>query len=182
MAAQRAPEAGLIVGIEPQDAAYHLAVKNAEASPWQERIAIVKTTLEAFTPTFLFDTIFCNPPFFINSLPRQDAALAMATHADADLLPRWLGLLAPMLAPEGVLTLMAQPQDRLAMLKLAHSLGLFMVQEAFLHHSPRHTALRWLACFSLINGPVPRRPNWYIKDAAGQPDAAHAELVRAFYL
>ena len=182
MAAQRFPSAEPIHLLEPQPEAAAMARRNAEGSLWKSRIEIIQQRIEDFSPTLNYTDILCNPPFFVESLPRQDATLAHALHADKDLLERWLRRAAGWLREDGRLHLMAQPSARLSILKLSPKLGLHVNQEAFLHHSPAHPAIRWMVSLSKEEGVVPRRLVWEIKDEAGAFDTAYQNLVRPFYL
>ena len=66
MAAQRNPEL-IIDAIEIDPAAFEQARENANNTPWRERIHIFQGKVQTFAPAYKYDTIVCNPPFFINS-------------------------------------------------------------------------------------------------------------------
>ena len=182
MAAQRCPHASPIHLLEPQPEAAGLARQNAQASPWADRLSVIETRLEDYRPTLAYTDILCNPPFFVESLQRQDSTLSTALHADKDLLARWVEAALPLLAKEGRLHLMLLPEARIQVLKLCLKLGLYVWQEGFLHHSPAHAPMRWVGCLGRTDAPVPRRPNWYVKGEDGLPEPRYAELVRPFYL
>jgi len=155
---------------------------NAQASPWADRLAVIKARLEDYHPLLPYTDILCNPPFFVESLQRQDSTLSTALHADKDLLTRWVEAALPLLAEDGRLHLMLLPEARIQVLKLCLRLGLYVLQEGFMHHSPTHPPMRWVGCLGREDAPVPRRPNWYVKGEDGLPEPKYAELVRPFYL
>ena len=82
MIAQR--KDALIVGIEPDIPSYEQARENVENSPWRERVKIVNTKLQDYSPGYKFDLIVSNPPFFRQSLTGKDQRRARARH-DYDL-------------------------------------------------------------------------------------------------
>lgn len=70
-----------VLGIDIESGAAAQALDNAAASPWKERIAIEKVSLQDFiglAKPKQFDTIVCNPPYFENSkeTPKHDRTLA----------------------------------------------------------------------------------------------------------
>jgi tRNA1Val (adenine37-N6)-methyltransferase len=182
MAAQRVPKAAGFVALEPNEEAFLICQQNFEASPWASQMEVLKTRIEDYKPDSLFSDILCNPPFFVESLPRQSPALTEALHADRGLLERWITLCLDLLAAGGRLHIMALPEARLGVLKLSQKLGFYINQEGFLYHSPAHPAMRWMACLGKQDSLTARRPNWYVHDENGQHDEAYKLLVKEFYL
>ena len=90
--AQRFPEA-TVVGIDIDGAACSQARENVSSSPFSCRVGIVHTSLQDYALATgesdndgvgqQFDSIVCNPPFFINSLRSPDPQRALARHADS---------------------------------------------------------------------------------------------------
>ncbi len=74
-----------ITAIEPDGHSYQEAVSNAGASPWGNRIDIINTRLQDYTPAGRdFELIISNPPFFRGSLHNKDERLSRTRH-DYDL-------------------------------------------------------------------------------------------------
>lgn len=92
MMAQRFPEA-TVVGIDIDGAACSQARENVSSSPFSCRVDIVHTSLQDYALAVgesdkdgvgqQFDSIVCNPPFFIYSLRSPDPQRALARHADS---------------------------------------------------------------------------------------------------
>ena len=82
MAAQRNPSAQ-IDAIEPEPNAWQQAQENIASAPWNERIRVYHTPLQEFVPSVLYDSIICNPPFFVHSTLAPDAGRTMARHSDS---------------------------------------------------------------------------------------------------
>ncbi len=70
MLAQRAPRAR-ITGIDIGDVAEARA--NADASPWADRVEMIRCPVQEFRPAERFDLIVSNPPYFVDSLRSPDA-------------------------------------------------------------------------------------------------------------
>lgn len=49
-------------------------------TPWRERIHLFQGEVQAFTPTYKYDIIICNPPFFINSTKNPELNRTLARH------------------------------------------------------------------------------------------------------
>jgi tRNA1Val (adenine37-N6)-methyltransferase len=78
MLAQRTD--AIIDAVELDEAAAQQAKENTESSPWAERIQIIQADATDYTAGEPYDMIFCNPPFFNNSLLSDKAARNMARH------------------------------------------------------------------------------------------------------
>ena len=84
MAAQRYPTA-IVDAIDIDREAATQAAENAAASPFANRVVVTKCDLKEFVanaPSNCYDTIVCNPPFFVNSLRCPDNARTAARHTD----------------------------------------------------------------------------------------------------
>lgn len=81
MAAQRKSDL-LIDAIEIEQAAYEQAQENVNNCPWKERIKLYQGPVQNFTPDHPYDSIICNPPFFINSTPNPERNKTLARHCE----------------------------------------------------------------------------------------------------
>ena len=57
------------------------AADNVRLSPFASRISVTHTALQDFSPIETYDSIVCNPPYFLNSLKAPEASRSMARHA-----------------------------------------------------------------------------------------------------
>jgi tRNA1Val (adenine37-N6)-methyltransferase len=80
MMAQRFPESQ-VVGIDIDNDAAIQAKENADASPFSDRITIIHGDATKMDDNLLFDSIVCNPPYFVDSLtcPQDQRTLARHT-------------------------------------------------------------------------------------------------------
>ena len=58
------------------------AKENVEKSPWAHRIAVEQHDFTSYQAGALYDTIVCNPPYFIDSLKSPDKKRTTARHTD----------------------------------------------------------------------------------------------------
>ena len=80
MMAQRYPEAQ-VVGIDIDEDAAIQAQENVDASPFKERMTIIHGDAVKIADNDAFDSIVCNPPYFVDSLtcPKDQRTLARHT-------------------------------------------------------------------------------------------------------
>ena len=81
MAAQRCN--AQVTGIEIDNDAAMQAAENVKNSPWSERIGIVSCDFLRYNNDTQFDTIVCNPPYFVNSLKCDKSSRTLARHSDS---------------------------------------------------------------------------------------------------
>ena len=80
MAAQRSD--AHITGVEIDGIAALQARKNADNSPWSDRIEIVNSDFLEYKANCKFDAIVSNPPYFVNSMKCDNEARTTARHSD----------------------------------------------------------------------------------------------------
>lgn len=81
MAAQRCDAP--VTGIEIDSNAAIQAEENVKNSPWSERIEIVNCDFLEYNTSKRFNTIVCNPPYFVNSLKCDRSQRTLARHSDS---------------------------------------------------------------------------------------------------
>lgn len=82
MLAQR-NAAAHVTAIDIDAGAVEATRRNAEASPWGERIAYSQCDIVDYKPDTLFDHIISNPPYFERSLLSPDAQRSVARHTSS---------------------------------------------------------------------------------------------------
>lgn len=81
MLAQRS-EADLCA-IEPDHDSFLQATENVRSSKWSERVEVIETDLQSYSPEKKFDLIVTNPPYFRDSIRNPDVRKSSARHNDA---------------------------------------------------------------------------------------------------
>ena len=109
MLAQRGAQL-IIDAIEIEPAAVVQATQNVQASPFAPQIKVIEADARIFEPSFLYDLIVCNPPFFSQDLTGPDAARNAVRHdallSAADI----ISLAGRALQPTGRLCIMWPPR------------------------------------------------------------------------
>lgn len=72
----------LITAVEPELEITEVARQNFAASPWHERIDLLTLRAQDLNPDIhgIFDFVFCNPPYFQNSMISDDRLRTVARH------------------------------------------------------------------------------------------------------
>jgi tRNA1Val (adenine37-N6)-methyltransferase len=72
----------LITAVEPELEIAEVAKQNFAASPWHERIDLLTLRAQDLNPDIhgQFDFVFCNPPYFQNSMISDDRLRTVARH------------------------------------------------------------------------------------------------------
>jgi tRNA1Val (adenine37-N6)-methyltransferase len=182
MAAQRS--AARIVAIEPDHDSYVQAGLNFEASPWNERIILLNTSVQDFKPEggSGFDAIISNPPYFIDSLLNPDANKARTRHtitlSQADL----LGAVVRLLNPGGTLHMVLPVTEAERFLSLAVTYDLFCSRRMLVSPTPAHPPSRVL--MTLGHEAVPCTDDEIVIEKGGRHiySDEYVSLTKDFYL
>lgn len=81
MAAQRYPSAN-VDAVELDPDAARQAAENVAESPFGGRITVYNTDITLFAPSGVYNSIICNPPYFVDSLRCPDESRTRARHDD----------------------------------------------------------------------------------------------------
>ena len=147
IAAQELPHA-VVTAIDIDADAVGQARQNVSQSPWADRIQVLQTPLQQFTPTGKFDLILSNPPYFIKSQKSPDRQRSLARHADTLPMPTLMKHSASMLTPQGSLAIIV-PSDIVAEAeRWAAIYGLFLTHRLDIRTVPSKPPRRSIAAFS----------------------------------
>ena len=147
IAAQELPHA-VVTAIDIDADAVGQARQNVSQSPWADRIQVLQTPLQQFTPTGKFDLILSNPPYFIKSQKSPDRQRSLARHADTLPMPTLMKHSASMLTPQGSLAIII-PSDIVAEAeRWAAIYGLFLTHRLDIKTVPSKPSRRSIVTFS----------------------------------
>lgn len=180
MAAQRNPSARIeAVEINPQ--AYHQACDNIRKSPWPGRIQVHLTSVFDYQPGFLFDSIICNPPFFVGSTPAPDAGRTTARHCH-DLRHTDLLILArKLLSPQGCLNLILPAAEAELLQKQTPAYSARLSRLTYVLPNPGKQPKRCLMQFVFY--PAPTQTDQIVLEyARHQYSPEYINLTQNFYL
>ncbi|KGF50620.1 tRNA1(Val) (adenine(37)-N6)-methyltransferase [Prevotella disiens] len=106
MMAQRF-EKSLIDAIEIEENAYQQAAQNVAKSVFKNKINIIHSSLQNFAKSNInqYDSIICNPPYFVNSLKNNEKSKTIARHNDTLPFNELISSAYKLLKTEGTLSL-----------------------------------------------------------------------------
>ena len=147
MMAQRYPEAQ-IVGIDIDDAAVAQAIENVAASPFTERISILKQDVTTYKPEMQFDAIVSNPPYFVDSLTCPDEQRSIARHAVTLTFEALIKSAYRLLKTEGTFSVVIPTEMRSKLEAYARLEGFFISKVCCIKTTPKKPSKRQLIEFT----------------------------------
>ena len=175
MMAQRF-ETSQIVGIDIDEGAARQALENVEASPFARRIAIAQQdVLTLGNEAGLFDSIVCNPPFFVHSLECPDGQRTLARHTASLTYRQLMECAWRLLAEDGRLSVVI-PFDCKGRLEGEAALaGFFKSRECAVKTAPHKPPRRYLLAFRKHQVPLE-------ETSITIGSEAYNEMMKDFYL
>ena len=180
MAAQRCDAA--ITGVEIDENAAMQARTNAENSPWGDRIEIINADVLHHPFEELFDTIVCNPPYFVNSLKCGTESRTLARHSDTLDCVSFFKKVNTLLADNGKISIVI-PCDIIDDWRDAGALNGFAPSRiAYVKTTPRKTPKRVLLEFVRAYTADTQVSTIVLEDEPGVYSKEAQEILRDFYL
>jgi len=179
MAAQRGADSVTAVEIDRDTS--EQARRNADASPWKDRIDVVHVDIADFISELRFDRIVCNPPYFRDSLRSPDRGRNMARHNDSLSFEVLSARASTLLSDDGLFCLVLPSDAVEAFTKCAAAVGLGICRRTDVVTVPGKAPKRSLVAFSKSGG-VYETAVLQMYDSDGKETAEYLELVRNFYL
>lgn len=182
MMAQRFPTA-VVSAVEIDMAACGQAFDNFEASPFCDRLTLVRSSIQDFHPHGQFDLIVCNPPWFQNSLKPPDASRSIARHSDSLSLGDLGTAAGRLLSPGGVLAIILPIEQAATFMNIAKESHLYCQRVCNVHPTPTSPPKRQLLEFS--NRPREQefgREDLVIETARKQYSNEYSRLAKDFLL
>ena len=183
MMAQRFPSAD-IDAIEVDHDAAEQATDNVRQSPFASRVTVMHTALQNYHPSAPYDSIVCNPPYFLNSLKAPEASRSLARHAGDDSLTfRDIFVFAKVNTTDtGVVNVVVPTLSQEALETEAYLLGFRKKRELLLRTTPRKPLSRVLVTFSRSSHSPAERSEQCLMNADGSRSAWYQQLTADFYV
>ena len=153
MGAQRNHSA-LVHAIEIEPEACQQALENIQNSPWANRIQLFPSALQNYFPEILYDSIVCNPPFFVHSTKTPNPGRTLARHNDSLPLPDLIRNVQRLLCPEGNFCVILPVNEAQELIKLAQICHLFPAKITRVIPNPGKPPKRLLVKFTFKPGPT----------------------------
>lgn len=153
MMAQRFTEAH-ITAIDIDGKAVEQARQNVAESPFAAMICIDKCDVNTMAVEGAFDSIVCNPPFFVDSLTCPDERRTMARHADTLSYRQLMECAHRLMADDGELSVIIPFDCRRRLEAEAALAGLFLVRTCSVKTTPAKQPRRFLLAFKKHTVPL----------------------------
>jgi tRNA1Val (adenine37-N6)-methyltransferase len=170
------------VEIEPQ--AYQQAKDNSLKSPFADRVRVFHQAIQDFSPTHQYDWIICNPPFFSQHTPAQQAQRNIALHSQTLELDDLMRQIRRLLSPQGQFAVLLPPYQSQQLADLALQQGFFLNQQLRIFQYLGGAEIRRVQVFSQQSQPTNIQTLAIHRQAAAQPiyTDEFAKLLQPFYL
>jgi tRNA1Val (adenine37-N6)-methyltransferase len=125
MIAQRTSEDVTIDAIEIDEEDAVQAMQNVKRSPWPEKVKVIHSSVQKFTPPNKYDLIVSNPPYFLNSWLPPDGKRSQARHTHELSFEELLHFASQWLTDDGTLAVILPYQEGLQFMALAQNYNLY---------------------------------------------------------
>lgn len=181
MMAQRFPDAN-IDAIEIDENAVIQATENVLRSPFTKQIVVKHCSLQTYSETKeKYDSIICNPPYFVDSLKSNDNNRTVARHTDTLPFNELIKCAYQLLTPNGHFSLVLPVESYRILEPEAILNGFSVIKKVLVKTTPSKQPKRILVEL----GKVPDEyfsTTEYLQDGAGNKSEWYKEITKEFYL
>ncbi|AWX06222.1 tRNA1(Val) (adenine(37)-N6)-methyltransferase [Prevotella intermedia] len=181
MMAQRFPDAN-IDAIEIDENAVIQATENVLHSPFSKQIVVKHCSLQTYSETKeKYDSIICNPPYFVDSLKSNDNNRTVARHTDTLPFNELIKCAYQLLTPNGHFSLVLPVESYRILEPEAILNGFSVIKKVLVKTTPSKQPKRILVEL----GKVPDEyfsTKEYLQDSAGNKSEWYKEITKEFYL
>ena len=181
MMAQRYPKAQ-VTAIDIDDGAVRQAKENVSASPFADRINVMKADVLTFKEEEKYDSIVCNPPFFEDSLICPDPQRTEARHTVSLGYRQLMEATFRLLKDDGRFSLIIPFDCRERLESEAHLRGFFLSRVCSIQTTPLKTPKRYM--IELSKQPVNEvdTANGILESSPQVRSDWYRELTKEFYI
>ena len=181
MMAQRYPQAK-VTAIDIDDGAVRQAKENVSASPFVDRINVIKADVLTFEEEEKYDSIVCNPPFFEDSLTCPDPQRTEARHTVSLGYRQLMEAAFRLLKDDGCFSLIIPSDCRERLESEAHLRGFFLSRVCSIQTTPKKTPKRYM--IELTKQPVNEvdTTNGILESSPQVRSVWYRELTKEFYI
>ena len=181
MMAQRYPQAK-VTAIDIDDGAVRQAKENVSASPFVDRINVIKADVLTFEEEEKYDSIVCNPPFFEDSLTCPDPQRTEARHTVSLGYRQLMEAAFRLLKDDGHFSLIIPSDCRERSESEAHLRGFFLSRVCSIQTTPKKAPKRYM--IELTKQPVNEvdTTNGILESSPQVRSDWYQELTKEFYI
>ena len=181
MMAQRYPQAK-VTAIDIDDGAVRQAKENVSASPFADRINVIKADVLTFEEEKKYDSIVCNPPFFEDSLTCSDPQRTEARHTVSLGYRQLMEAAFRLLKDDGCFSFIIPSDCRERLESEAHLRGFFLSRVCSIQTTPKKAPKRYM--IELSKQPVNEvdTTNGILESSPQVRSDWYQELTKEFYI
>ena len=181
MMAQRYPQAK-VTAIDIDDGAVRQAKENVSASPFADRINVIKADVLTVEEEEKYDSIVCNPPFFEDSLTCPDPQRTEARHTVSLGYRQLMEAAFRLLKDDGHFSLIIPSDCRERLESEAHLRGFFLSRVCSIQTTPKKAPKRYM--IELSKQPVNEvdTTNGILESSPQVRSDWYQELTKEFYI
>ena len=181
MMAQRYSQA-LVTAIDIDEGAVRQATENVFASPFAERVNVIKADVLTFDNHEMYDSIVCNPPFFEDSLTCPDPQRTEARHTVTLSYRQLMEAAYRLLKADGRFSVIIPSECRARLESEAHLRGFFISRVCSIQTTPSKAPKRYM--IELTKQPVNEIDitNGIIESSPQIRSEWYRELTKEFYI
>ena len=137
-----------IDAIEIDKDAYEQAKDNIELTDWRNNITVYLDDIKTFRPSYKYDIIFSNPPFFINDLKSNNSQRNIAMHSSLLTYNELIENVIRLLESSGVFCVLIPFSNESIFIKTANEKLLFVNKIGRVKQTSNHSYFRSIISFS----------------------------------
>ena len=181
MMAQRYPQAK-VTAIDIDDGAVRQSKENVSASPFVDRINVIKADVLTFEEEEKYDSIVCNPPFFEDSLTCPDPLRTEARHTVSLGYRQLMEAAFRLLKDDGCFSFIIPSDCRERLESEAHLRGFFLSRVCSIQTTPKKAPKRYM--IELSKQPVNEvdTTNGILESSPQVRSDWYRELTKEFYI
>ena len=181
MMAQRYPQAK-VTAIDIDDGAVRQSKENVSASPFVDRINVIKADVLTFEEEEKYDSIVCNPPFFEDSLTCPDPQRTEARHTVSLGYRQLMEAAFRLVKDDGCFSLIIPSDCRERLESEAHLRGFFLSRVCSIQTTPKKAPKRYM--IELSKQPVNEvdTTNGILESSPQVRSDWYRELTKEFYI
>ena len=181
MMAQRYPQAK-VTAIDIDDGAVRQAKENVSASPFVDRINVIKADVLTIEEEEKYDSIVCNPPFFEDSLTCPDPQRTEARHTVSLGYRQLMEAAFRLLKDDGHFSLIIPSDCRERLESEAHLRGFFLSRVCSIQTTPKKAPKRYMIELSKQPVNVVDTTNGILESSPQVRSDWYRELTKEFYI
>ena len=173
-----------ITAVEIEHGSYLQAKENFINSPWAQRIQIINASIQDFAEisTQNFDLIISNPPFFQNSLKKENENENLALHNGSLSFGDLAKSIKKLLNKDGSCWILLPHHESKIFCEAMHGHQLFLDNSAKLFTKDGGNLLRVINCFTSVEKEKLVSKDFSIKNSSNEYSEEFKNVLKDFYL